>query len=492
MGKKIVWLVLVAVSLIRGQDLFEQQIYPKDLNRYELFGGSIAVADSFMFVGCKNWNNYRGCVFIFKREGENFEYFQRIESHESQEYEYFGTEVEYSKGKLFVGENNKRISTTRAGIGVVHIYEYDGNIWSEIQAIPSPEPQILSYFGHSISVWGNKMLVGADRYRYEGVRCGMTFLYEYENGEYKLKKEFHPFDYKYDQNFGYEVLLRENHIVITSPLDSTTAGYFAGSVYYYVKTDSTDWKLIRKILPRDHVDFYCFGVSLAMDEESFFVGSIGSFHTNTQGKVYEYKYSGYNVEYIGGFTSGEETPRDCFGVALCLKGDSLLIGAHNTLAEGAAYLFEREGNGWKKLRKILPSDPEIGKTFGSRVSFYGDEILITATGADEDRGKVYRYTTFPTPVKEIPEGPKGYSLSQNYPNPFNPSTVIGFSLPRKEHVRLKVYDVLGKEVAILVNNEKESGSHSVKFDASLLSSGIYLCKISAGRYYEVIKMLLVK
>ena len=76
-----------------------------------------------------------------------------------------------------------------------------------------------------------------------------------------------------------------------------------------------------------------------------------------------------------------------------------------------------------------------------------------------------------TGVDDIKQAPLRYNLSQNYPNPFNPSTKINFSIPEYSHVSLKVYDVLGKEVAILVNEEKQPGTYEVNFKTVNLSSG---------------------
>jgi len=89
-------------------------------------------------------------------------------------------------------------------------------------------------------------------------------------------------------------------------------------------------------------------------------------------------------------------------------------------------------------------------------------------------------------------GANEFGLIQNFPNPFNPSTTISYTLPKAEYVMLKVYDVLGKEVATLVNSYKESGRFSVEFDASNLSSGIYIYKLTSDTFSEVKKMMLVK
>jgi hypothetical protein len=88
-----------------------------------------------------------------------------------------------------------------------------------------------------------------------------------------------------------------------------------------------------------------------------------------------------------------------------------------------------------------------------------------------------------------------YYMSQNYPNPFNPTTIIKYSIAKPGMVKIKVYDVLGKEIATLVNGNKLAGNHQVEFDAEFyknLSSGIYFYKIEAGEFTDIKKMMLVK
>jgi hypothetical protein len=89
--------------------------------------------------------------------------------------------------------------------------------------------------------------------------------------------------------------------------------------------------------------------------------------------------------------------------------------------------------------------------------------------------------------------PTNYKLFQNYPNPFNPSTVISYQLPAYSHVVLKVYDVLGKEIATLVNNFQQAGNYKVSFNHTRqLSSGIYFYSLHAGSYSETKKLMLLK
>lgn len=93
---------------------------------------------------------------------------------------------------------------------------------------------------------------------------------------------------------------------------------------------------------------------------------------------------------------------------------------------------------------------------------------------------------------DAPSLPNDFALHQNYPNPFNPTTIISYSLPSSQHVTLKVYNVLGAEVATLVNGEVGAGKHEVNFDASKFQSGIYFYRLQTGAHIEVRKMQFVK
>jgi hypothetical protein len=111
-----------------------------------------------------------------------------------------------------------------------------------------------------------------------------------------------------------------------------------------------------------------------------------------------------------------------------------------------------------------------------KFTYYGQiaEVNFTLAGVNE---------------KQIPTE---YGLSQNYPNPFNPCTNIRFQISEFRFVSLKIYDVLGNEIAVLVNEEKEPGYYSVNFNASNFSSGMYIYKITAGSFTSAKKLMLLK
>lgn len=179
--------------------------------------------------------------------------------------------------------------------------------------------------------------------------------------------------------------------------------------------------------------------------------------------------------------------------------DSLQIVVSPTAGTTAAdfttlvALVEAPGGGWVRFayQLNLPSG-----TASYRVGFRYKLTSGGFSGASSnilgiDSMAVVRHTT--SDVNEIPNvTPKGFALNQNYPNPFNPATTIQYSIVSAQQVSLKVYDLLGREVAALVNERQAAGVYEAKFDASKLSSGMYLYRLQAGSNVETRKMMLTK
>jgi hypothetical protein len=124
--------------------------------------------------------------------------------------------------------------------------------------------------------------------------------------------------------------------------------------------------------------------------------------------------------------------------------------------------------------------------------FYGG-IRPNPVGSMPDIGACENPNANPVGVEEdLSVNPTEYALSQNYPNPFNPATTIKYSVPKLSSVTIKIYDVLGSEVATLVNEEKTAGTYEIYWNAENLSSGVYFYRLKAGSYVETKKMILLK
>lgn len=180
-----------------------------------------------------------------------------------------------------------------------------------------------------------------------------------------------------------------------------------------------------------------------------------------------------------GFTS--PTQVDTFAAridGLRVETSGVTVSWPNNLANfGSSWiLYSRAGSTLTQVANMLTTTSYTFPPTGSNIQF-----VVIKAGA------------FTTEVKRIDDTtPTAFALKQNCPNPFNPSTEIQFSIPVSGHVELKVYNLLGQEVATLVNESKSEGIYSVKFDAKGLSSGVYLYRLRSANYASVRKLVLAK
>ncbi|MHB9041582.1 MAG: T9SS type A sorting domain-containing protein, partial [Melioribacteraceae bacterium] len=148
------------------------------------------------------------------------------------------------------------------------------------------------------------------------------------------------------------------------------------------------------------------------------------------------------------------------------------------------------GNTWTQFNQGLPNPADVGP-IGTTIEYaFGYKIKFVFAAVNNKIYKYYDQTT--TNIKSEDEIAYEFQLSQNYPNPFNPTTTISFLIPRTEFVSLKVYDLLGREVATLVNEEKLPGHYEVEFNGMNLPSGVYFYRLQAGNFSQTKKLLLLK
>jgi hypothetical protein len=153
------------------------------------------------------------------------------------------------------------------------------------------------------------------------------------------------------------------------------------------------------------------------------------------------------------------------------------------------YLNQNEGSGnWKNIgRYFLPTNKQII----IKVMDTGESTSGPVIRADAFKIALYQETTS-ADENILNNTPNAFQLFQNYPNPFNSSTAITWQQPASGFTSLKIYDVLGNEIDVLMNKEIAAGNHKINFDAAALSSGMYIYKLRTGNYVENKKMILMK
>ena len=167
------------------------------------------------------------------------------------------------------------------------------------------------------------------------------------------------------------------------------------------------------------------------------------------------------------FGAGE---RDFYLVKTNSQGDTLWTRTYGGSNEDYAYSVQQTDDGGYILAGYTES-------FGAG----GADFYLVKTGPDISEAEPVRISM-----------PRQYALYPNFPNPFNPSTQIAFALPKNDRVSLKVFNLLGQDVATLVDEMQSAGTHAAFFDGSGLPSGIYLCRLRAGSFVETKKMVLLK
>ena len=259
------------------------------------------------------------------------------------------------------------------------------------------------------------------------------------------------------------------------------------------------------IISVDSTSFYFMLGDISLDSQPIsFVSISDTVSVNSKPLINQYLLSNpiqvnnnseftYGVQYgasdssIAAYILGEDGFVN-FKVSLIDDNTSEVLGTFDNVTftsdsvsdyEDLSYRINTSGIGNRTVRLKLTIEDNLNASYSLTDALADESVLEKSTRkvVDYNNG-VEKITT--------------YALSQNYPNPFNPTTTINYQLPQNGYVTLKVYDILGKEVSTLVNEQKNQGRYSVNFDGSKLASGVYVYQIRVNDYISSKKMLMIK
>ncbi len=266
--------------------------------------------------------------------------------------------------------------------------------------------------------------------------------------------------------------------------DFTTAG--ATAVNYIASWNGTAWGSLGSTAGTDG---YVRAIASSGDTALYVGGGFSNAGGSAISRIAKYSIAGDRWSPLGGGVNNAVN-------SIAVQNDTVLVGGAFTTA--GLFTVNRIA-AWKISTSIWSG-------FGSGTD--GTVYAVAPIGNDNVIGggnfsfagnrPSYGFARYnphnPTGVvhNETTQQPNTFDLSQNYPNPFNPATTINFQIPKDEFVSVKVYDALGREVKILVNEFRKTGVYSTTFDASKLSSGVYFYAIKAGMFSSTKKMLLIK
>ncbi len=219
---------------------------------------------------------------------------------------------------------------------------------------------------------------------------------------------------------------------------------------------------------------------IAYNDTNFFVGNLVGLPVPTgAARIYTVDLAGNNSVYQGGLTA-------IVDVAINPIDHSLYALQH---AEFGPPWLNNKGRLFRIQNGVVDTLISGMQRPSGMVFNPNGDLFITSIQADN----ILKVSNLPTAVEdEVNSVVDNFTLEQNYPNPFNPSTSIRYQVSSSSNISLKVYDILGKEIATLINEEKPAGNYEVNFNAAGLSSGVYFYKLHAGSLVETKKMILMK
>ncbi|MFO7447716.1 MAG: T9SS type A sorting domain-containing protein [Ignavibacteriaceae bacterium] len=494
-----------------------QKIVASDRAADDRFGYSVSISGDYAIVGAYfededaaggNTLRFAGSAYIFyNNSGTSWTQVQKIVASDRAEDDIFGFSVSISGNYAIVGayleDEDAAGGNTLFSAGSAYIfYNNSGTSWTQVQKITASDRAVADNFGYSVSISGDYAIVGAFREDEDAAgentlnSAGSAYIFHNNTVSWIQVQKIAASDRAEIDNFGYSVSISGDYAIVGAYFeDEDAAGgnnvFNAGSAYIFNNNSGTSWTQVQKIVASDRALSDIFGYSVSISGDYAIVGAYQEDEDAAGGNTLNIAGSAYI------FGNMANLPVELISFTGSLLNNEIILN-WSTATEVNNYGFEvqrskardqRSENAWEKIGFI---NGHGNSSSEKNYSFIDKKPLTENTyyrlkQIDNDGSFEYSETVEVSSMK-----PKMFELAQNYPNPFNPVTVISYSLPEKANVRLVIYDVLGKEVAELVNHKQDTGTYNVEFNGGELNSGIYFYKIEAGKYSQVKKLMLVK
>jgi len=510
----LMMLILPALNL--AQDWEEIiKLVASDRSQGARLGWSVSLSGDYAIVGATGDFSYKGATYIFVRNGNSWVQQQKLVASDGDVSESFGYSVCISEEYAIVGapydDHNVSHSDSLRNAGSAYIFKRDGSIWIEQQKLVPSNRRREDYFGMAVSINGDYAIIGAPlKEHYISVfdsvkNAGAAYIFKLNNNVWIEQQKLVALNPQSEAWFGNAVSLSGDYAVVGAFEEDTNPNYVdsldAGAAYVFKRTDST-WSPSPRIVPDDLYPSDGFGTSVFISGDYIIIGSPDhSFDTTNvvtpqAGAAYIYMREDTNWNLKQKIFEPSRYRNHHFGQSVSLSGNYAIAGSGGAYA----YIFDRSSSIWLLQKKLEASDHSAVSDFGFSVSVSGEYAVVGAYSEYRDTsggnslsnaGAAYIFKSTPgTGVEDTKndEIPLSFNLYQNYPNPFNPSTRISWQSPVGSHQTIKVFDVLGNEIATLVDEFKPAGRYEFEFnpESSIknLASGIYLYQLKVS-YPEI-------
>ncbi|MFC1601038.1 FG-GAP repeat protein [Candidatus Sumerlaeota bacterium] len=347
------------------------------------FGWSVAVSGDTAVVGELGEDDKgsgSGAAYVFTRSGGVWSRQAKLYASVPAERDYFGISVAISGDTIIVGAQGE--DWMGPYIGSAHVFTRAGGVWSHQAKLTEGERK---YFGYSVAVSGDTAVVGAPRYG----NVGATFVFTRSGGVWSQQIRLLASDYHSDDYFGISVSVSGDTAAVGA-FGVDDGGPESGAAYVFTRSGAV-WTQEEKLTgPRDTALYDNFGDAVAISGDTTIIGvkyddDLG----NMSGSAYIFTLSGNDWIQQAKLTADDGAPDDGFGESVSISGDTAVVGTWGDDDagdfSGSAYVFTRTSGVWTQEAKLVANDAEESDLFGRSVSVSGDAAVVGAVG-DDDAG----------------------------------------------------------------------------------------------------------
>jgi hypothetical protein len=321
------------------------------------------------------------CSSGFGQTVDDFLVEQKLISSDGFSYNFFGGGVSNSGDTAVIGSP---LDGVIIGGGSAYIFERDGtDSWTEVQKLIASDEAGADYFGTSVSISGDRVVVGAYGNSDNGFSSGSAYIFERdEAGTWTEVQKLTASDGAEDDRFGWSVSISGDRVVVGADYDNDN-GSQSGSAYIFERDGEGTWTEVQKLTASDRSASNYFGWSVSISGDRVVVGARrgNNGKVSNTGCVYIFEQDGNGTwTEMHKLTASDGGPFDYFGAGVSISGDRVVVGAYGKFNHaGSAYIFERDGEGtWTEVRQLNASDQLPPDSFGFSVSISGENLLIGA------------------------------------------------------------------------------------------------------------------
>lgn len=364
------------------------------------FGWSVAVDGDTAVIGASNSSAgerayHAGLVFIFVRVNGVWSEQQQLSASDAIAYDYFGTSVAISGDTVLVGADGVD-PNGHSYAGAAYVFTRSAGVWTEQQKLIAPDPAEMDQFGISVAVDGDTAVIGASGADHSSLTdAGAAYVFTRSGTVWTAQQKLIASAAAAADTFGWSVAVAGETALVGAYAADAGSIADAGAAYVFSRSGAV-WTEQQKLTASDAAEYDLFGISVSLDGDTALVGADGVTHGGHvyAGAAYVFSRSAAVWTEQQKLTASTAAADDYFGMSVAVDGDRAVIGAFGTELgslsyAGAAYVFTRTGTVWTEQQKLTAPAAAMGDWFGRNVAVDGERVLIGAPGDDSWQGAAF-------------------------------------------------------------------------------------------------------